>query len=122
MQSLVRNGDVADIVADYGHLVVDECHHLSAASFELVAPRRDTWSAYPRPWHGRTGIIPLSSCNAARFATGLMQEFKPPNVAFAIAHPIVQRSLNCRPLWRLSNAPPCPQSIRLWRRTAGGTI
>ncbi|TQM94057.1 TOTE conflict system archaeo-eukaryotic primase domain-containing protein [Roseinatronobacter monicus] len=39
IQSLVRNGEVDDIVADYGHLVVDECHHLSAASFELVARR-----------------------------------------------------------------------------------
>ena len=28
-----------DLVAGYGHLVVDECHHLSAASFELVARR-----------------------------------------------------------------------------------
>ncbi len=39
IQSLVRQGEVADIVADYGHLIVDECHHLSAASFELVARR-----------------------------------------------------------------------------------
>jgi superfamily II DNA or RNA helicase len=39
IQSLVRKGDVSDLVADYGHLVVDECHHLSAASFELVARR-----------------------------------------------------------------------------------
>lgn len=39
IQSLVRRGEVDDIVADYGHLVVDECHHLSAASFELVARR-----------------------------------------------------------------------------------
>ena len=39
IQSLVRNGEVADIVADYGHLIVDECHHLSATSFELVARR-----------------------------------------------------------------------------------
>ncbi|GLI94686.1 DEAD/DEAH box helicase [Methylocystis echinoides] len=39
IQSLVRKGEVADLVADYGHLVVDECHHLSAASFELVARR-----------------------------------------------------------------------------------
>jgi superfamily II DNA or RNA helicase len=35
----VRRGEVSDLVADYGHLVVDECHHLSAASFELVARR-----------------------------------------------------------------------------------
>jgi superfamily II DNA or RNA helicase len=39
IQSLVRKGEVDDVVADYGHLVVDECHHLSAASFELVARR-----------------------------------------------------------------------------------
>jgi superfamily II DNA or RNA helicase len=39
IQSLVRNGEVSDLVADYGHLIVDECHHLSAVSFELVARR-----------------------------------------------------------------------------------
>ena len=39
IQSLVRHGEVSDLVADYGHLVIDECHHLSAASFELVARR-----------------------------------------------------------------------------------
>src|SRR6185437_14276032 len=39
IQSLVRKGEVNDIVGNYGHLVVDECHHLSAVSFELVARR-----------------------------------------------------------------------------------
>ncbi|HTE47619.1 MAG TPA: DEAD/DEAH box helicase family protein [Gemmatimonadaceae bacterium] len=39
IQSLVRRGVVSDVIAGYGHLVVDECHHLSAASFELVARR-----------------------------------------------------------------------------------
>jgi superfamily II DNA or RNA helicase len=37
IQSLVKKGTVSDLVADYGHLVVDECHHLSAVSFEAVA-------------------------------------------------------------------------------------
>lgn len=36
-QSLVRNGVVDDLVGNYGHLIVDECHHLSAQSFEQVA-------------------------------------------------------------------------------------
>ncbi|MFC1761225.1 DEAD/DEAH box helicase family protein, partial [Planctomycetota bacterium] len=36
IQSLVRKGVVKDCVADYGHIVVDECHHLSAQSFEQV--------------------------------------------------------------------------------------
>jgi superfamily II DNA or RNA helicase/very-short-patch-repair endonuclease len=39
IQSLVRKGLVDDRVADYGHLIVDECHHLSARSFERVARR-----------------------------------------------------------------------------------
>ncbi len=39
IQSLVRKGEVSDLVAGYGHLVIDECHHLSAVSFELVARR-----------------------------------------------------------------------------------
>jgi len=39
IQSLVRKGVVSDVVGDYGHLIVDECHHLSASSFELVARR-----------------------------------------------------------------------------------
>ncbi len=37
IQSLVRRGVVDDRVGEYGHLVVDECHHLSAQSFEQVA-------------------------------------------------------------------------------------
>jgi superfamily II DNA or RNA helicase/very-short-patch-repair endonuclease len=39
IQSLVRNGEVDDLVADYGQLIVDECHHLPAHSFERVARR-----------------------------------------------------------------------------------
>jgi len=39
LQSFVRKGVVDDRVAGYGHLVVDECHHLSAQSFERVARR-----------------------------------------------------------------------------------
>lgn len=39
IQSLVRKGEVSDLISGYGHLVVDECHHLSAATFELVAKR-----------------------------------------------------------------------------------
>src|SRR5450756_1555973 len=36
IQSLNRKGVVADLVADYGQVIVDECHHLSAFSFEQV--------------------------------------------------------------------------------------
>jgi superfamily II DNA or RNA helicase len=36
LQSLVRGGRVDDQVANYGQVVVDECHHLPAFSFERV--------------------------------------------------------------------------------------
>jgi superfamily II DNA or RNA helicase/very-short-patch-repair endonuclease len=39
IQSMVRKGVVNDLVGDYGHLIVDECHHLPASSFEQVARR-----------------------------------------------------------------------------------
>ncbi|MFQ5922444.1 MAG: DEAD/DEAH box helicase [Anaerolineales bacterium] len=37
IQSLRKKGVVDDIVGEYGHLVVDECHHIPARSFEIVA-------------------------------------------------------------------------------------
>lgn len=37
IQSLSKKGIVDDIVGNYGHLVVDECHHVSARSFEIAA-------------------------------------------------------------------------------------
>lgn len=36
MQSLQRKGEVSDAIAGYGHIVVDECHHLSAFTFERI--------------------------------------------------------------------------------------
>ncbi len=36
LQSLERKGAVADQVAGYGHVLVDECHHIPAFSFERV--------------------------------------------------------------------------------------
>ena len=36
IQSLNRKGVVKDLVADYGYVIVDECHHISAVSFEQV--------------------------------------------------------------------------------------
>jgi superfamily II DNA or RNA helicase/very-short-patch-repair endonuclease len=39
IQSLVRQGVVQDCVGQYGHLIVDECHHVSAHSFEQAVCR-----------------------------------------------------------------------------------
>ena len=39
MQSLSRHGEVNPIVENYGHIVVDECHHVGAASFDAILKR-----------------------------------------------------------------------------------
>ena len=36
IQSLFRKDSVDNIVANYGQVIVDECHHLAAVSFERV--------------------------------------------------------------------------------------
>jgi superfamily II DNA or RNA helicase len=39
MQSLSRQGETSELVEQYGHVIVDECHHLSAISFEALLKR-----------------------------------------------------------------------------------
>ena len=36
IQSLIRQGTVADSVAEYGHVILDECHHGSAVTHDLI--------------------------------------------------------------------------------------
>ena len=36
IQSLIRKGEVKDMVAEYGQVIVDECHHIPAFTFEQV--------------------------------------------------------------------------------------
>jgi superfamily II DNA or RNA helicase len=39
MQSLARKGEVDSRVEDYGQVIVDECHHVGAVSFEAIMRR-----------------------------------------------------------------------------------
>ena len=39
MQSLSRLGEVNPLVENYGHIIVDECHHVGAVSFDAVLKR-----------------------------------------------------------------------------------
>ncbi len=36
MQSLSRHGDINPVVENYGHVIIDECHHIGAASFDAI--------------------------------------------------------------------------------------
>ena len=39
MQSLSRQGEISPLVEDYGHVIVDECHHVGAVSFDAILKR-----------------------------------------------------------------------------------
>jgi len=36
MQSLSRQGEVNSLVENYGHVIIDECHHIGATSFDAI--------------------------------------------------------------------------------------
>ena len=70
-QALARRPDAAALFDGYGLVIVDECHHLPARSFELAV--RDavhgTGSGSPRPHTDATGSRRSSTCTAGRFVT-----------------------------------------------------
>jgi superfamily II DNA or RNA helicase len=39
MQSVSRQGEVNPLVENYGHVIVDECHHVGAVSFDAILKR-----------------------------------------------------------------------------------
>ena len=39
MQSLSRRGEINPLVENYGHVIVDECHHVGASSFDAILKR-----------------------------------------------------------------------------------
>lgn len=96
IQSLVRKGVVNDVVADYGHLVVDECHHLSARSFELVARRAKAkyvvgLSATVARKDGHHPIIYMQ-CGPLRHVVSAKQQA----AARSFSHTVVVRPTNFR--------------------------
>ena len=71
IQSLIRKGEVKDIVAEYGQVIVDECHHVSAFSFERVLKKAKAkyvvgLTATPIRKDGHHPII-LMQCGPIRF-------------------------------------------------------
>jgi superfamily II DNA or RNA helicase/very-short-patch-repair endonuclease len=98
IQSLVRKGVVDDRVADYGHLIVDECHHLSAHSFELVARRAKAryvlgLSATVTRKDGHHPII-FMQCGSVRHRVDAKQQAE----ARPFSHHVIVRPTGFRPL------------------------
>jgi len=71
MQSLVSGDEVRDLVKDYGMVVVDECHHVSAFSFERILKTANAKYVYgltatPTRQDGRHPIIYMH-CGKIRY-------------------------------------------------------
>ncbi|MFT5633518.1 MAG: superfamily II DNA or RNA helicase [Rubritalea sp.] len=80
MQSLNRKGKVNDVVADYGHVIIDECHHLSATSFsqvlgEIKAKYILGLTATPERKDGHHPII-FMYCGGIRYRMSAMAQSK----------------------------------------------
>ncbi len=98
IQSLVRNGLVDDLVGNYGHLIVDECHHLSAQSFELVARQAKAkfvtgLSATVTRKDGHHPII-FMQCGPVRYRVNAKQRA----AAHPFKHTVMVRPTDFRPL------------------------
>ena len=78
IQSLIRKGEVKDIVTEYGQVIVDECHHVSAFSFERVLRKVKAkyvvgLTATPIRKDGHHPII-LMQCGPIRFNVSVKKQ------------------------------------------------
>jgi superfamily II DNA or RNA helicase len=91
IQSLQRRGEVQDFVADYGQVIVDECHHLSAFTFEQVLKQVKAryvvgLTATPIRRDGHQPII-FMQCGPIRYSLSARRAAE----ASAFAHAVIPR-------------------------------
>jgi superfamily II DNA or RNA helicase len=103
IQSLYRKREVKDLVAEYGHIVVDECHHLSAVSFEQVMRRARAkyvtgLTATPIRKDGHHPIIYMQ-CGPLRFNVPMRSQVE----ASPFEHRVIPRTTEVR--WIGETAP-----------------
>ncbi len=96
LQSLNRKGEVRDLVANYGQVLVDECHHVSAFSVERVLREVKArfvlgLTATPIRKDGHHPII-FMQCGAIRFQVNAREEA----AAQPFKHLVIPRLTNFR--------------------------
>jgi len=96
IQSLYQKGEVKDIVADYGQVIIDECHHLPAFSFEKVLKEVKArfvlgLTATPIRKDGHHPII-MMQCGPIRWRTNTKEQTE----ARPFAHVVIARTTNFR--------------------------
>jgi superfamily II DNA or RNA helicase len=72
MQALSRQGEVKPLVEDYGQVIVDECHHVGAVSFDAILKRTKAkyvlgLTATPIRRDGQQAII-FMQCGPIRYS------------------------------------------------------
>ena len=72
MQSLSRHGEVKPLVETYGHVIVNECHHVGPVSFDAISKRAKAryvlgLTATPIRRDGQQPII-FMQCGPIRYA------------------------------------------------------
>jgi superfamily II DNA or RNA helicase len=93
IQSMVRSVLVDDLVSNYGHLIVDECHHLSAQSLEQVARQAKAKFVTVTRKDGQHPII-FMECGPVRYRGSVRQGV----ATHPFEHKVVVRPTAFRPL------------------------
>jgi superfamily II DNA or RNA helicase len=96
IQSLNRKQVVDDVVASYGHVIVDECHHISAVSFEQVLRQVKAryitgLTATPQRKDGHHPII-VMQCGPIRYRVNAKEQA----LARPFKHFVIPRPTNFR--------------------------
>jgi superfamily II DNA or RNA helicase len=96
IQSLNHKGNVKDYVEEYGQIIVDECHHVSAFSFEQVLKKAKAkyvlgLTATPTRQDGHQPIV-LMQCGPIRIKIDAKSQAQ----ARGIEHKVVPRYTNFR--------------------------
>jgi hypothetical protein len=106
IQSLYRHDEVKDFVAEYGQVIVDECHHIAAFSFEQVMKQVKAkyvlgLTATPTRKDGHHPIIYMQ-CGPLRFH----QSAKAMTDATPFEHRVMPRHTDFRMDSRVASGPP----------------
>ncbi len=115
IQSLNRKQVVDDLVANYGHVVVDECHHLSAVSFEQVLRQVKAryvtgLTATPQRKDGHHPII-VMQCGPIRHRVNAKEQA----LARPFTHTVIPRPTN----FRMPTTEDKPEMHELYSALAG---
>jgi superfamily II DNA or RNA helicase len=94
IQSLNHKGIVKDYIQEYGHIIVDECHHISAFSFEQVLKKSTAkymlgLTATPTRQDGHQPIV-LMQCGPIRVKI----DAKSQAIARGMEHRVIPRYTN----------------------------